>query len=298
MKFKDAIGTNAKIKIVKWINDYIDGKHNKFLVLYGQSGNGKTFLIKLLAKEAGMEVFTIEPENVNTQEDLNTVIKSINSSFGERLILVDDFDFLKPKFRKKLQEIPKISKYPVVFTSSSWIYDSSFLKDAVVVKLKKPLTSELRQFLIKLGADYDTADKIASESKSIRSAILSLQNNTVNELTKDLQTRYKTLEDLKSRKLEENINRSNIKWLFNSIRGYNDSALKLMLELAEYDYKIMANFQEIDSFIVNNMSAPVEDVELKQVFKNNKKSVVKMKPPKVVKEKKKENNFTSIDKFL
>jgi replication-associated recombination protein RarA len=298
MKFKDAINTNAKTKLVKWINEYIDGKHNKFLVLYGQSGNGKTFLIKLLAKEAGMEVYTIEPENITSIEDLNNVIKGINSAFDERLILIDDFDLFKKKYMKKLEEIPEISNYPVVFTSSAWVYNSTFLKDAVVIKLKKPLTSELRQFLIKLGADYDSADKIASESKSIRSAILSLQNNAINDLTRNLLTRSDKLQKLNSRKFEEKINRQSIKWLFESIRGYDDSSLKLMLELAEYDYKIMANFQEIDEFIVNNMSSPVEKVQLKQRFKskNAKKPVIKMKSPKLI--KKKENNFTSIDKFL
>jgi len=299
MKFSDAINTNAKTKLVKWINEYIDNKHNKFLVLYGQSGNGKTFLIKLLAKEAGMEVFLIEPENITSMEDLNNILKGINSAFDERLILIDDFDLFKKTYRKKLEEIPEISRYPVVFTSSTWVYNSTFLKDAVVIKLKKPLTSELRQFLVKLGADYDLAEKIASESKSIRSAVLSLQNKTVNELTRDLQTRRDVLEDLKSRKLEEKVNRKSVEWIFESIRGYDRSALQLMLELAEYDYKIKANFQEIDEFVVNNMSAPIEKVELKQRFKNNNKKnkpVIKMKSPKIVDEKKK--NFTSIDEFL
>jgi len=294
MKFNDAINNNAKAKLVAWINDYTSKKHNKFLVLYGKSGNGKTLFITLLAKEAGMELFTIAPENVTTQEELNTILKSINSSFGQRLVLVDDFDFFKTSIQKKLQEIPSLSNYPVVYTSSTWVYDSKFLKDAVVVKIKKPLTSELTKLLIKMGADVDQAEKIATESKSVRSAILSLQNQTVNELTKEVKTKYKILDDLKSREHQEKVNRQSVKWLFKSIRGYNEDALKVMLEFAEYDYKIMSQFQEIDPFIVNNMLAPIEKVELKQrLKKNDKKASVKFRETK-----KQDNNFTSIDNFL
>ena len=298
MKFKDAIGTNAKTKMVKWINEHIEGKHNKFLVLYGVSGNGKTFLTKLLAKEADMEIFLIEPESVTTEEELNNVLKGINSAFEPRLILIDDYDYFANKFQKKLQEVPKITSFPVVYTSSKWVFDGAFLNGATIIKMKKPLTSELRDFLMKLGADYDIADKLATESKSIRSAILSLQNNVVNDLTRDLQTRSKTLQDLKLRTLEDKLTRVNIKFLFESVRSYNADSLKLMLELAEYDYKIMARFAEIDPYLINNAPINMDNVELKQRIKRNnkKKEVVKMKSPKVV--EKKPKSFTSIDSFM
>lgn len=300
MKFKDIIGINTKSKLVKWINDYIDGKTDKYLILYGQSGNGKTFLTKMLAKEAGMEVFIIEPENVNSQDDINNIIKGINSSFNERLILIDDYDYFNSKYRTKLSDIPKISNYPIVYTSSTWCFDSNFLKDGLLIKLKKPLTSELRKFLMdNYGADYDTADKLASESKSIRSAILGLGNNTTNDLVRDIQTNYKTLQDLKERRLQGFVDRTNINWLYNSIRGYNGSALAVMLEFAEYDYKIKSNFETIDPFVVNNMKAPIEDVTFKQVFKipNNNNKKPKKEEKKVV-IKNQDKKFTSIDSFI
>jgi len=296
MKFKEALNINAKSKIATWYNDYKDDKHKKFLVLIGNSGNGKTFLPTLLAEEAGIGIFLVEPENVSTSDDINNVIKGINSSFGDRLILVDDFHLFKKNIRKKLQDIAKISIYPVIYTSAIWCFDSNFLKGATIVKLQKPLTSELRGLLIKLGADYDLAEKIAKNSKSIRSAIMSLQNKSVNELTKEMQTTYSKLQDLRKRKFDENINRSSIKWIFESIRGYGSSSLQLMLELAEYDYKIMAQFQEIDPFIVNNMSAPVEDVELKYRFR--KKDAKGESKIKLREEKKKTKNFATIDDYL
>jgi len=308
MKFKEAIGNNTKEKLSKWINDYIDGKPTKFVVLFGQSGNGKTFFIKLLAKEADMDLYIIDPESVTTVEDINNAIKGLNSAFEEKIILVDDFDYFTESFRKKLEEIPKIAKYPVVFTSSSWVFNKKFLEDGFVIKVDRFLKSELTNFLINnYNIDHDFAEKLADESKSIRSAILSLENKKVNTLTRSLQTRAKTLQDIKQRRLQDNINMTNIKWLFRSIRGYSSSALSVMLAFAEYDYKVTTRFQEIDPFLVNNMQAPIEKVELRQVFDNHnnkkvvKKKVIKIEKPKVkeiVKESKKEKKFATIDDFL
>ena len=318
----DFIGNKEAIsKVGNWLNAcyHNEIRETNYIVLQGNSGNGKTELVLLLANSFDVALFRINPSDIENQQDLNDFIKSVNITTLEgkkhKLILIDDLDDYSKDYQKKLYELPLISKHPIIYTCKTSYFDKDFLKEGMYVKLKKPLTSELLEYLKTISnLPEDKLKEIALESKSVRSAILSVKNASVNELLNPNVTKWESLRSINERKLTEPINRENINFIFKSIKGYDKNALAVMLRFADFDYRIKAKFEEIDPYFVNEMKEPIEKVKLEYVYNdenyNGKKESKKTEDKVIEKEEKKEvivfeketkkqkKPLSTLDKFL
>jgi len=79
----------------------------KYMFLYGSSGNGKSYLPKLLANSFEVELFKITPLDIQSTADLNEIIKSINigtlSGKKRKIVLIDDIDEYNNRYKMGLQ---------------------------------------------------------------------------------------------------------------------------------------------------------------------------------------------------
>jgi hypothetical protein len=331
------IGNKTTIKCIgDWLSVYYEDRKkatNNYVILFGNSGNGKTFLVSLLAKIYGVELFHITPDDIRSKENAYEIYKSINLATLEntkyKLILIDDVDEIDSKYLETILEIGKISIYPVIYTSKTYSLPKEFKEDSLkeiildykqevkqkrFLKVIKPLTSELKEHLKtkanELGMNISDAvlHDIALNSKSVRSAELSLYNNAVNELVDPEQTKREILESLPKRKLKYPLTRKNdgpgnIYFIFNSIRGYDDNAFKVMMKFAEFEYRIIVKHEEIDPILVNEMSEPIELVKFEYIYHNNSKEkpgINQREPtrPQNVEPKTDTKKVPSVDKWL
>lgn len=280
MKLKDFIGNFESVKrITAWLNDYYTGAtYRHYCILYGPSGCGKTTLGEILAEEYKLDILHITPSDINNKDDMNNFIKSVNIRplySKHKLILIDDINEYRHPYKKKLCEIGVEGKsiHPILYTSRnlSSFSPPEFTKNGLKIKLLRPLTREIYKHLLTLNSNLpdDVLKKIAYESRSVRSAVLSLYNSSVNELIYPIQTKYEKLKDIKQRNLKDDLDPSMIWYVFNSIRGYDANALKVMNRFANFDwminkYRAITQYPQdnIDPFFVNNMIEPIEKVKL------------------------------------
>jgi len=302
MSVSDFVGNFSKVNILaNWLNEFFHEKTEatkRYAIITGNSGNGKSLLPKLLAEDFDTELFVISPIDIAGENDLYNVIKSINlQSFThkQKIILIDDINEFSQKNRTKLCELNSI--YPIIYTCETIVkLDNEFTNGALLIKIKKPVTSKLIEHLKKKSKEMniDVSDlvlqEIGQESKSVRSAELSLFTALTNDLSKPYQSHYDILKSIKARRLDQPITRLNKHWIFNSIKGYDSNALAMMQRFADFDYRIKVQFQDIEPYLVNNMIESIERVtfeERKFTFKSNKKKpkTKQEKERKVIKQK-------------
>jgi len=309
------------------LKNYFDetGKIKNYCILHGTSGCGKTYLAELLAKEYKIDLLHITPLDINSREDINNFIKSVNikALFGGdfKLILIDDIQEYRYVYRKELYNIglEGRSNHPIIYTSrnlSKTPYD--FMKSGLNtnevrkgIKILRPTENDIYKYLKTFDSDLpdDVLMKISKESKSVRSAVLSLQNSEVNDMINPVQTKYERLNSIKNRDLQEDLDIAMIWYTFNSIRGYDSNSLKVMKIFADFDWRInkyrtITQYAQdpIDKYFINNMLEPIEKVELKYRYVKPKEKPVKddgkvvITDIGIVKESKK--NISSIDNWI
>jgi len=273
------VGFDTKKQVVNWLNEFFHKKTEKtkpYCILHGTSGNGKTILPKLLAEEFDAELFYICPLDIQNNTDLNNIIKSLNTqslTHRKKIIHVDDVDEFHYNYKSKLVET--ISIYPVIYTCNLIKgFSEDFGTNGLRVFMRKPITSEILKFLETISdLPIETLDNIARNSKSMRSAVLSTYTGELNELRHPTVSMKEFLWNVKKRDIDDVLNRGKISYIFKSIRGYDSDALKVMNRFADFDYRCRVKFEEIDSYIVNNMIEPIEkidmDYESKKKYKKN-----------------------------
>ena len=315
--------------LVNWINACYrspETVETKYAILFGNSGNGKTFLITLLADLFHLQLFRVTPFDIESGTDVYDIIKSVNVSTLEgkkhKLILIDDFTDFKKRYQKQLLQINEISRYPVVYTMRGYPYDQEFASGSLkgakgrLLKLEKPLTSEVTAYLKKHSTLPDKElEKIAQESISFRSAILSAKGADINDTLNPWTSQSKVLYSIRDRKLDRMLDRYDVRMLFRAIHEYTDNSLKVMTAIADFDYRLCAKFERVDSvsgidpWFVNNMEAPIHRMNLRLIYKpkknNNSKKSQKKKQQEAKtqtiaskKEPKKQHNAPSLSKWL
>lgn len=315
MELNDFVGKQSDIQFFyNWLRSFYRGNtETNYAIIIGRSGNGKTLLLKLLAKELEAELFRVHPLSVESKEDLDSIIKSINLDsldHKRKLILIDDMDEYHSNYKKGLFFIPEISRYPVVYTSKEFMFpqnirEGSFKtkKGAYYFGLPKPTTNSLLEYLKTKQSNLSETEfrTIAEESKSVRSAILSLRNKTVNTLVSEEQSRYEIIDSIRERRLKVPITRKNFRWIWESIQGAKSIADldAVMTKFADFNFRIYAQNEDIDPFFVNNMKEPVERIMWQYKFERKKKTERKRKvePKKVKSEKPKLNLVNPLDKW-
>jgi len=326
MSINDFIGNRNEVQcLYDWLKDFYKGfKQTNYAVIIASSGNGKSFLLKLLANEFDADLLRIQPFSIETKTDLNNYIKSINIDaidYKRKLIAIDDFDDFHFRYKSGLLSIPEISRFPVIFTSRNDVFPKEMKSNALksykkkwCIKLYKPVTSQLLRYLISEGTDIPEKELevIAKESKSVRSAILTLRNRTVNKLVSQEQSNYAIIDDIRNRKLKVPLTRKNINWIIHSIRGCGFSGSMedldtVLQKFSEFHYRIFSKHETyddkmlkegIDPFFVNNMKEPVEKVYWKYTFKNKKiERNEKIKHKEIKQEKPKAHLVSPIEKW-
>jgi len=318
---------NAKLKLGNWLNEFYHKKvvttcpncsfpiiselkdfltcpkcqkdfeyeTKRYAIIYGLSGNGKTEICKFLADKLGIELFRITPIDIECEKDCYNVIKSVNTQTLDckrnKLVLIDDLDDYHKNYAKKLKQIPEISDNPVIYTMSSRpFFKDDFTKYAVVVEVKKPLSTTLFKYLRNLSKLSDKQLKeIAEKSPSFRSAVLSSKSANINDLIEPYKDRYRILKDINKRKLVNLLTKEDLFWFFNSIRGYDVNTLSVMKKISEFDYIAWTRFTDIDPFFINVMEEPIEKVNLKLKTKENPIAKDRQETKKKEKKDKKED---------
>lgn len=276
-----------------------------FAIVYGGTGNGKSYLFEELTKEYNVELFRITSLDIEEGKDIINIIKTMNAMTLEgkknKLVVIDDIDEYKLNIAKKLYDLITETKQPIVFIRGTYPTkeERNNYGKPLIVEIKKPSVSELKSHLRTVSnLSEDLLERIARESPSFRSAVLSANSSLVNDLIVSYKSGYQQLKELKARKFEEPLTRENVKWLFNSIRGVEEEPYKLMEHIAEFDYLIRSKFMEIDPFVLNNLPVDFKKVNFEQRFRNSENGKKKPKKLKkiVVKEKKEKNQKTEIIK--
>jgi len=269
--------------------------HRKvYAIIYGNTGCGKTYLIKQLAKEFNVNLLRITPIDIENGKSIRDLQKSLNITSldgdNNKLILIDDVDDYKSNLKKQFFNLTEISEHPIVFVKRT--FPSSLERGnnggALVIELKKPITKELLGYLQTISnLPEDKLEEIARSSPSFRSAVISAKTSMVNDLIVPYKSKYQKLKDVKERKFDEPLNRKNIKWLFNCIRGADEDAYQFMENLARFDYLIRYKYMEIDPFILNSLPINYDNIKLEQRFTETpqKKQQPKKLKKVVVKEK-------------
>lgn len=248
------VGSITEKKLKKWIESYFDPKKKakKFAVLYGKTGTGKTYIPTQLADHFDLDLFHITPDDLTSKSDVNNIYKSLNSSFSERLILIDDVG--ETKYVKDILKFHEISKYPVIYTSSKWVFNSSVFSKGVYVRLDNFSRGELYSFLQEKNSSLSKSEikEIASKAKSIRRAVLAVEYDCPNDMQVDSRPTFKDLiRQVQLRDLRIPIDRSNINFLFRSIKGYSKNSLSAMDVFSKYEYRIRCKFEKVDPLEVN-----------------------------------------------
>ena len=103
-KLKSLIG-NVEIvdRVIAWANAWKEGKNPKPLLLFGNSGTGKTALAIIVAKEFNWQLFEMNSSDLRDKESIEKIVGAAisNSSLfsSKRLILLDEVDSISPRDR-------------------------------------------------------------------------------------------------------------------------------------------------------------------------------------------------------
>ena len=145
------------------------------LIIAGDSGSGKTFILETLADDIGIDL-------VSEDSPIDSISGSRHPSFSgmDRVAVIDHFDYISKKEWAKIEDNMTGAKVVMVGCDLSRL-PYSILKMSQVVKLHKPaprfLASGLRDLSRHLGSQIDEEAilEIADKADSWRQAFYSMQ---------------------------------------------------------------------------------------------------------------------------
>jgi len=275
---------NNKNKLIKWLKEFYNGRQKKtpnYAVLHGPPGNGKTYLVETLAQSMKLNIHKVTPDD-NFKEFLQTInMCKLDDLETKKLILIDSIDEFNNTY---IQELDIVCIYPVIYTSVN--YPPESLRKGLTLSIKKPFTSEVFTLLKakqqKLGFNHsnDVLLKIAEQSISVRSAINSLYTGIPQTTSYPDTSPFGIYLSLKSRRLQQDLDIPLLHMLTKNLNLYTDAGLKVLEQFAEYDYRLKVKFEKtIPKYEVNNMTAPIEQIQWLKKQKYNKKQS-NPQPPK------------------
>jgi len=235
-KFTPSKSSNfiGHFKFINDFKDYIINKHennNKIILCLGQSGIGKTNLLKLLFKEMNYECSEIN-DFENIKDTISNLInnKTINSFFSKKkkIILIDDLEILINLDKTILSSLLKMrndNKIPIICIANK-IFErklGDFKKSCHIFYMNKPNFNLTLQYFIKI----------------------------INKL--NIELTKKKLENLKK---YINLCRNNIKFMLLNLDIYLDN------DEINKDIILNQNFNDSGLFdIVNNIYNKKYDIE-------------------------------------
>jgi len=124
--FDEFIGNSEIVDDVeRWADNWQKHKKGEALLLFGETGTGKTCLAHMIAKKHDWGLFELNASDLRNKEAIETVAgaAAYNASFSgkPRLVLLDEIDGLQRADRGGSGAIAKIikqSKNPVILTAN------------------------------------------------------------------------------------------------------------------------------------------------------------------------------------
>ncbi len=179
-------------KAFEWARKWEKGVAEPPLLLWGQSGSGKTCLAYLLASHFKWSIVELNSSDLRSREAIEKIVgaASQNASFfgSRRLILIDEVDALSREDRggaSAISAVIKGSKNPIVLTANDIFSDKAVSALRFVcraLEFKKinylSMAKRLREILSSEGIPFeDEAVKALAQNSSgdMRSALLDLQ---------------------------------------------------------------------------------------------------------------------------
>ncbi len=201
---KEFVGNKQQTaEILQWIKSWKKGA----LMIYGPVGIGKTLVVKLIAKQLGLELLE---RHANDQPEVlkDSVLKAAQqkSLFSKgKILLIDDLEQIDSS--KHVVELIKSSQFPVILIASN-PYDRKLVtlrNYCKTVKLQKLRSDEIAHFL-KLVCE---TERIKYEENAIKQ-LCRTSNGDMRAALMDLETlrpelTSKGVDGLGDRRKEDNI---------------------------------------------------------------------------------------------
>ena len=214
-KLAEIIGNEeAKKKAMNWLTNFLEGKEEKPLFIYGPVGIGKTSLAIALANEFALEplIFT------SSEKREGNIIKNMeiakgSSIFGKkRLIVFDDLDGITSEDKGLVNAIislVKETKNPVILIANDfWDQKLKALRNiCIAVEMKKPPNSEIEKLIKSIAEkeqikDVDIKEIVKSANGDVRAALNNLAAYSIGYRDKRTSAYDVTLSILKGKNLE------------------------------------------------------------------------------------------------
>tara|TARA_Y100000816_G_scaffold106556_1_gene74277 strand:- start:4699 stop:5979 length:1281 start_codon:yes stop_codon:yes gene_type:complete len=236
-----------KTKIINFLDEFDKNKHNlniqRGLYLYGESGIGKTTLIKTLLNDNNYDMIYYDSSDIRNKNIIELItndnMSNINvlSMFTKKrkkiVIVMDDIDgmnngdkgginslikIIRPKKTKK-QKLEEISMSPIICIGNNQLDKKikELVNVCVSVELNIPTDKQIYQIAERMiNTNYDTDKIVRFINKDLRKLNLLL------DATKDNIMSYDTLNSLFSKNIINDDIKNITKTLLNEPKGLED----------------------------------------------------------------------------
>ena len=194
LSFLDFIG-NVEIvdRVIAWAESWRAGVNQKPILIFGNSGTGKTALALLVAKQMNWQLFEMNSSDIRNKDAIEKIAGAATgnaSLFGtKRLILIDEIDSLQAQDRGgagAIMTIIKATNNPIILTANNIYGDKKLVplrSLTTMLEFKKinylSIAKRLREICEKenITFDPDAVKELAKNSGGdFRSALLDTQS--------------------------------------------------------------------------------------------------------------------------
>lgn len=141
---------------LKQIKDFVENYKKGAMLVYGQTGCGKTSFVHALAKELGHEILEVNASDIRNKDALLKIVKTAAMQMSlfakSKIILIDEVDALSSKDRGAVSAIAEIiseSRWPIILTANDEMNDKvhDLKKKCRFLELPSPTHDEMCSIL-------------------------------------------------------------------------------------------------------------------------------------------------------